>query len=101
MNPTPTPQAPQDSQRPIYWIGGSKGGVGKSLMTAATLDCLLERGTRVRLVESDTSNPDVWKAYKDILPVELINLDPGDGWVDLALRFAAGSALSPTHYSLT
>jgi len=28
----------------IYWVGGSKGGVGKSMMTVATLDHLLERG---------------------------------------------------------
>jgi hypothetical protein len=27
----------------IYWIGGSKGGVGKSRMTVVTLDCLLAR----------------------------------------------------------
>ncbi len=113
MNPTPTPQAPQDSRRPIYWIGGSKGGVGKSLMTAATLDYLLERGTRVRLVESDTSNPDVWKAYKDLLPVELINLDQGDGWVDLVNTFdqnregvvvvntAARNNLAVAHYGQT
>jgi MinD superfamily P-loop ATPase len=48
----------------IYWVGGSKGGVGKSMMTLATLDYLLERGTKVVLVECDTSNPDVWKAYR-------------------------------------
>ena len=26
----------------IYWSGGSKGGVGKSMMTLATVDHLLE-----------------------------------------------------------
>jgi hypothetical protein len=31
----------------IYWVGGSKGGVGKSMMTAATVDYLLERGEMV------------------------------------------------------
>ena len=34
----------------IYWIGGGKGGVGKSMMTLATLDFLLERGAKVVLV---------------------------------------------------
>ena len=48
----------------IYWIGGSKGGVGKSMMTLATLDYLLEGGAKVLLVECDTSNPDVWKAIE-------------------------------------
>src|SRR5579862_9447440 len=47
----------------IYWIGGSKGGVGKSMMTVVILDYLLEQGEKVLLVECDTSNPDVWKAY--------------------------------------
>ncbi|MBQ5158889.1 protein mobD, partial [Citrobacter freundii] len=44
----------------IYLIGGSKGGVGKSLVTMATVDYLQERGESVLLIESDTSNPDVW-----------------------------------------
>jgi Mrp family chromosome partitioning ATPase len=48
----------------IYWVGGSKGGVGKSMMTLATVDHLLEQGANVLLVECETSNPDVWKAYK-------------------------------------
>jgi Mrp family chromosome partitioning ATPase len=43
----------------IYWVGGSRGGVGKSMMTVAMLDHLLERGSKVVLVECDTSNPDV------------------------------------------
>jgi cellulose biosynthesis protein BcsQ len=83
MTAIQTAPALGDRHRPIYWIGGSKGGVGKSMMAIAALDYLLERGTSVGLVESDTSNPDVWKVYKDVVPVELINLDESDGWVDL------------------
>jgi hypothetical protein len=67
----------------IYWVGGSKGGVGKSMMTVATLDYLLEQGQKVLLVECDTSNPDVWKAYREQLKTELINLDEADGWIHL------------------
>ncbi len=67
----------------LYWIGGSKGGVGKSMMTIALVDYLLEGGQKVMLVDCDTSNPDVWKTYKDLLPTELINLDDGDGWIQL------------------
>lgn len=67
----------------IYLIGGSKGGVGKSLVTMATVDYLQERGESVLLIESDTSNPDVWKAYKDSLQTELVNLDEADGWIEL------------------
>src|SRR5580693_7529461 len=67
----------------IYWVGGSKGGVGKSMMTLATVDHLLERGTKVFLVECDTSNPDVWKAYREQVETELIDLDEADGWIHL------------------
>ena len=67
----------------IYLIGGSKGGVGKSLVTMATVDYLQERGESVLLIESDTSNPDVWKAYKESTETELINLDEADGWIQL------------------
>jgi len=67
----------------IYLVGGSKGGVGKSLVTMATVDYLLERGESVLLIESDTSNPDVWKAYKDTTETELVDLDEADGWIQL------------------
>jgi len=67
----------------IYWIGGSKGGVGKSMLTVSTLDYVLERGDKTLLIECDTSNPDVWKAYKDLVSAELIDLDEADGWIHL------------------
>jgi len=67
----------------IYLIGGSKGGVGKSLVTMAAVDYLQERGESVLLIESDTSNPDVWKAYKDEVETELVNLNEADGWIQL------------------
>ena len=68
----------------IYWVGGSKGGVGKSLMAMATIDYLQqERGVSVFLIEADTSNPDVWKSYKDQVESELVNLDEADGWIQL------------------
>lgn len=67
----------------IYLVGGSKGGVGKSLVTMALVDYLQGRGERIFLIESDTSNPDVWKAYKESTETELINLDQADGWIQL------------------
>jgi hypothetical protein len=65
----------------IYLVGGSKGGVGKSIVTMALIDFLQQHQEPVLLVESDTSNPDVWKAYKDSVSTELVNLDEADGWV--------------------
>jgi hypothetical protein len=49
----------------------------------ALVDHLLEQGESVLLVESDTSNPDVWKAYKDAVDAHLLNLDEADGWIEL------------------
>lgn len=70
-------------EKRIYLVGGSKGGVGKSIVAMATLDLLMETGDNVLLIESDTSNPDVWKSYKDDLESALINLDEADGWIQL------------------
>jgi hypothetical protein len=70
-------------RRKMYWVGGSKGGVGKSLMTVATVDYLQQLGEKVLVVECDTSNPDVWKMYRTTTPTELINLDEADGWIHL------------------
>jgi hypothetical protein len=70
-------------EKPIFLVGGSKGGVGKSLVAMAVLDHLQEAGEKALLVESDTSNPDVWKSYKDEVKCELVNLDDADGWIQL------------------
>jgi hypothetical protein len=67
----------------IYLVGGSKGGVGKSLVSMAVIDHLQEAGEKVLLVESDTSNPDVWKSYKEQVDCELVDLDDADGWIQL------------------
>jgi hypothetical protein len=67
----------------IYVSGGSKGGVGKSLQSVALIDTLLARGEKPLLIESDTSNPDVWKMYKEEIKAETLDLDVADGWIDL------------------
>lgn len=68
----------------IYLIVGGINGVGKSLVTMATVDYLQERGETVLLIESDTANPDVCKIYKESAETELVDLDDGDGWIRLA-----------------
>ncbi|MFM0140456.1 protein mobD [Caballeronia grimmiae] len=69
--------------RDIYLVGGSKGGVGKSIVTMATIDYLQTLGETVLLIESDTSNADVYKAYRDSTRAELVDLDEADGWIQL------------------
>lgn len=67
----------------IYTIGGSKGGVGKSLIAISLIDYLIANGKKVLLIETDTSNPDVYKMYEDTVDTELINLDDAEGWINL------------------
>lgn len=67
----------------IFLVGGSKGGVGKSLVSMALVDALQVLGESVLLMESDTGNPDVWKAYSDSTEAHLLNLDEAGGWIEL------------------
>jgi hypothetical protein len=67
----------------IYLIGGSKGGVGKSMVTMALVDYLQEHNAPILLIESDTSNPDVAKTHNNTAQIELINLDEAEGWIEL------------------
>jgi hypothetical protein len=67
----------------IYWIGGSFGGVGKSLVAMAVLDCLLGSGRPTVLVEADSQVPDVWKAYHERLSTECLDLRKAEGWINL------------------
>jgi len=67
----------------VYWIGGAKGGVGKSLAAMAFLDYLTTNRHSPLLVETDTSNPDVGKSYGNTIDTELLDLDARDGWLAL------------------
>lgn len=67
---------------PIYMVGGSKGGVGKSVVTLALVDHLRRTGVDVVLVETDTSNPDVMKAVHDEIECGACDLDDASGWID-------------------
>ena len=71
----------------VCYVGGSKGGVGKSLFSFALADFLLNQEKSVLLVDTDTDNPDVYKAHKDLdlpnLRCQMNALDDADGWADL------------------
>jgi Oxyanion-translocating ATPase len=59
----------------IFYVGGMKGGVGKSLCAHAVVDALIAKGDTPLLVETDTANPDLFKCYNGIIPVELCSLN--------------------------
>ncbi|MGF6985559.1 hypothetical protein QFZ99_005100 [Paraburkholderia atlantica] len=67
---------------PIYMVGGSKGGVGKSFVTLVLVDHLRWTDVNVVLVETDTSNPDVMKAVHGEIECGSCDLDDVSGWID-------------------
>lgn len=71
----------------IFYVGGSKGGVGKSQCCFALIDYLLESGKKVLLLETDTANPDTYKAHHahehEGLVCGIANLDISDGWIEM------------------
>ncbi|HDR9482584.1 TPA: protein mobD [Burkholderia aenigmatica] len=67
---------------PIYMVGGSKGGVGKSFVTLALVDYFRRTDFNVVLVETDTSNPDVMNAVHAEIECASCNLDDVSGWID-------------------
>ena len=67
----------------IIVIGGGKGGVGKSMVTMAMIDALLTDNQNIVVVESDDSNPDIYKAVNKLVPCEVCNLDDQSGYINL------------------
>lgn len=76
------------SDNNVFYVGGSKGGVGKSLFTFILANYFLEKDSKILLVDSDTDNPDVYKAHKDMGLTNLIcamnRLDSRNDWMDLS-----------------
>lgn len=73
----------------VIFIGGSKGGVGKSLMAMIMLYHFILKGEKPILIETDTDNPDVLKAYSTKenggfigknCDVFVCNMDTDSGW---------------------
>ena len=78
-----------NSGKSMIVVGGSKGGVGKSLVTMTIVDWLHQAKEKsVLLIDSDDNNPDVYKAYSAELDPEpsTLNLDLREGWLALADR---------------
>lgn len=63
--------AAETRRRTLIVVGGGKGGVGKSIGTQAVVDTLLYaegangNADQIFVIETDTSNPDVFKVYKE------------------------------------
>jgi hypothetical protein len=69
----------------IFYVGGGKGGVGKSMISIVLVQFLIDKFgdyKTVHLVETDESNPDVGRIYKSKIPVSNVILDENQkGWI--------------------
>lgn len=68
---------------PVTYVGGGKGGTGKSLVAIAMVDWLRTNGKEVVLVEGDGANPDAYHCCEKIVPVYAFDFDSYDGWNNL------------------
>ncbi len=72
----------------IFYVGGGKGGVGKSMVSLSLIDFLITQygGMKaIHLIETDESNPDVGRVYKGKIPVSTAILDENEkGWIRMA-----------------
>jgi hypothetical protein len=66
---------------PVYYVGGSKGGVGKSVVSIALVDYLNLSNLDPLQIETDTANPDVAALYQD--QAVFADLDERDGWLEM------------------
>jgi hypothetical protein len=69
----------------IYYVGGGKGGVGKSMISLTLVQYLIDKygeSKTVSLIETDESNPDAGRVYKGKIPVTNAILDEDErGWI--------------------
>jgi hypothetical protein len=83
-----------EQNQPIYMVAGSKGGVGKSMTSLVVIDHLLDAGQEILFLETDTSNPDVWRCLEqdpaqspgvpmDGVVMHTLKLEEADGWIDM------------------
>lgn len=72
----------------VTYVGGSKGGTGKSLTSMALVDYLRKTfpDDKVMLIDTDSSNPDVGRLYRGRygMTVEGVLLDDAEkGWISM------------------
>jgi len=72
----------------IFYVGGGKGGVGKSMVSLTLIQFLIDKfgdSKTIHLVETDESNPDVGRVYKGKIPITNVILDENQkGWILMA-----------------
>jgi hypothetical protein len=72
----------------LIYVGGSKGGTGKSLVCMALMDYFRKTfpEDEILLIETDSSNPDVGRLYrktKGVIPGGLMLNEDDSGWMQM------------------
>ena len=69
----------------IFYVGGGKGGVGKSMVSMTLVQFLIDKfgdSKNIHLIETDESNPDVGRVYRGKIPITNAILDEDEkGWI--------------------
>ncbi len=66
----------------IFLSEGGKGGVGKSMMTSLLIHHLDKLGEEIAIIDTDGSNPDVYKAHHQSYTCELQGIDSINQWAN-------------------
>ena len=67
----------------IIYVGGAKGGTGKSLVASLGLYYFIKNNRNPVLLETDNNNPDVYKAYHKTVKSYAFNINDEDGWTNM------------------
>jgi hypothetical protein len=68
----------------IHLSCNPKGGVGKSFFLRTFIAYLLERNLPFCVFDTDRNNPDVWRCYKNVIPVNLAIFSEATKYEDAA-----------------
>ncbi|MDY6936926.1 MAG: hypothetical protein SWY16_04595 [Cyanobacteriota bacterium] len=68
----------------LHFVGGEKGGVGKSLVARTLSQYLLDNNLSCILFEADRSNPDLARIYGKTLPCQFAVFSEGERYEDTA-----------------
>jgi hypothetical protein len=68
----------------LHFIGGEKGGVGKSLVARALTQYLIDQELSLVLFDTDRSNPDLARIYGETVPCRLAVFSEGEKYEDTA-----------------
>jgi hypothetical protein len=76
----------------LVFVGGSKGGPGKSTVARGLVDVLAERGIQFTAIDSDTENGQLYRHYGKRLGVQRLDLTDRETMVDFLKDLAEKDA---------